>query len=185
MSPSSNEGSIMYNPTIRSLAIGAVVLFGAASAAMAEGQAIGHTQASSPLVGTWQVVITPYICLTGVPLPVAAFKSRLTFNAGGTMVETAFNPTFQPGQTSSGLGHWESAGQGSYHNVFEAFVYFNSVVTPPAMPRYVRGVRRVEQGIVMVDDNHWTSSAVVTFTDDAGTIVPPSGCMTATGERLQ
>ena len=175
----------MYQPTLCSLAVGAVLLFGTASSALADGKAIGHTQASAPLVGTWQVVITPYVCATGAPLSAAAFKSRLTFNAGGTMVETPFNPSFQAGQSSSGLGHWESAGQGSYHNVFEAFVYFTSVVTPPAVPRYVRGVRRVDQGIVMVDDNHWTSSAVVTFTDEAGAVVPPSGCMTATGERLQ
>lgn len=175
----------MYQPTIRSLAIGAVLLFGAASSAMANGQAIGQTQASAPLVGTWQVVITPYNCVTGVAVTAAIFKSRMTFNAGGTMVETTFNPTFQPGQSSSGLGDWESAGHGSYHNVLEAFVYFTSVVTPPAVPRYVRGVRRLDQGIVMVDDNHWTSSAVVTFTDESGAIVPPSGCMTATGERLQ
>ena len=175
----------MYQPTIRSFAIGAVLLLGAAPLAMANGQAIGRTQASAPLVGTWQVVITPYVCATGVPLTVAAFKSRLTFNAGGTMVETPFNPSFQPGQSSSGLGEWEAAGQGAYHNVFEAFVYFTSVVTPPAVPRYVRGVRRVDQGIVMVDDDHWTSSAVVTFTDESGAVVPPTGCMTATGERLQ
>jgi hypothetical protein len=175
----------MYQPTIRSLAIGAVLLFGAVSPAMADGKAIGHTQASAPLVGTWQVVITPYNCVTGVSLTAATFKSRLTFNAGGTMVETPFNPTFQAGQSSNGLGYWQSAGQGSYHNVFEAYVYFTSMVTPPATPRYVRGVRRVDQGIVMVDDDHWTSSAVVTFSDESGAVVPPSGCMTATGERLQ
>lgn len=175
----------MYQPTIRSLAIGAVLLFGAASSVMADGQAIGRTQASAPLVGTWQVVITPYNCVTGAPVMAATFRSRLMFSAGGTMVETPFNPTFQAGQSSAGLGSWESAGNGSYHNVFEAFVYFTSVVTPPATPRYVRGVRRVDQGIVMVDDNHWTSSAVVTFTDESGAVVPPTGCMTATGERLQ
>jgi hypothetical protein len=174
----------MYNPTIRNLAIGAVLLFGAAPLAMADGRAIGRTQASAPLVGTWQTVITPYDCASGVPFPVT-FKSRLTFNAGGTMVETPFNPSFQPGQSSVGLGHWESAGNGSYHNLFEAYVNFTSVVTPPATAKYVRGVRRVDQGIVMVDDNHWTSSAVVTFTDETGAVIPPSGCMNATGERLQ
>lgn len=176
----------MYNKAIRGLAIGTVLLLGAASSAVAHGHgaAIGRTQASSPLVGTWQVVITPYICATGVSLPVS-FKSRLTFNAGGTMVETPFNPTFQPGQTSSGLGYWEATGPNSYRNVFEAYTYFTSVVTPPATPNYVRGVRRVDQGIEMVDDDHWTSSAAVTFFNEAGTVVPPSGCMTATGERLQ
>jgi hypothetical protein len=174
----------MYNKAIRSLAIGTVLLLGAVSSAQADGLANGRTQASSPLVGTWQVVITPYICATGISLPVS-FKSRLMFNAGGTMVETPFNPTFQPGQTSSGLGYWEAIGPNSYRNVFEAYTYFTSVVTPPATPNYVRGVRHVDQGIEMLDEDHWTSSAAVTFYNEAGTVVPPSGCMTATGERLQ
>ena len=93
----------MYNKAIRGLAIGTIVLLSAVSSALADGLANGRTQASSPLVGTWQVVITPFICATGISLPVS-FKSRLTFNAGGTMVETPFNPAFQPGQSTSGLG---------------------------------------------------------------------------------
>lgn len=174
----------MYNNAIRGLTIGTVLLLGAASSALADEAATGRTQASSPLVGTWQVVITPYNCATGVSLPVS-FKSRLTFNAGGTMVETPFNPSFQPGQSSSGLGSWEAMGPGTYHNVFEAYTNFTSVVTPPATPFYVRGVRRVDQAIEMLDDDHWTSSAAVTFRDEGGQVVPPTGCMTATGERLQ
>jgi hypothetical protein len=175
----------MYNRTIRSLAITTVLLLGAASAAVADGRQDGHDGKRPSLVGTWQVVITPYDCATGNPVPGVFFRSRLTFNAGGTMVETPFNPSFQPGQSSSGLGYWEAAGRDSYRNVFEAYVNFTSVTTPPTPPRYVRGVRRVDQGIEIVDADHWTSSAAVTFYDEAGTVVPPSGCMTATGERLQ
>src|SRR5215212_7750729 len=100
------------------LAGGVAVLLGVAPVVMADG-AVGRTQAVAPLVGTWQVVIKPYICETGEPLPVN-FKSRLQFNAGGNMVETPFNPILQPGQSSSGLGHWASQGPGSYYNVFEA-----------------------------------------------------------------
>jgi hypothetical protein len=174
----------MYNRTIRNLAITTVLLLGAASAAVADGRHNGHNGKGPSLVGTWQVVITPYVCATGISLP-TSFKSRITFNEGGTMVETPFNPTFQPGQSSSGLGDWEEVGRHTYHNEFEAYVNFTSVVTPPTPPRYVRGVRRVDQGIEMVDDDHWTGSASVTFFDEAGTVVPPSGCMTATGERLQ
>lgn len=174
----------MHNQTIRSLAIGTVLLLGAASAAVANGKNHGRPETAPSLVGTWQVVITPYNCATGISLPVS-FKSRITFNEGGTMVETPFNPGFQPGQSSSGLGDWEAAGRHAYRNVFEAYVNFTSVVVPPATPNFVRGVRRVDQGIEMQDDDHWTSSASVTFFDEAGTIVPPSGCMTATGERLR
>jgi len=166
----------MDRMTIRGIAVGVAVLLGAASA-MADGRAIGRTQAAAPIVGTWQVVITPYICQTGESLPIN-FRSRLQFSAGGTMAETPFNPAFLPGQSSSGLGSWGATGKNAYYNVFEAFVNFSG-------GNYVRGVRRVDQAIVMVDADHWTSSAIVSFTDEDGNLVPPSGCMTATGERLQ
>ena len=164
----------MNNMTLKSIALGIAVLLGTAPVAMAD-VAVGRTQAAAPLVGTWQVVITPYICQTGQPLPVS-FKSRLQFNAGGTMVETPFNPAFLPGQSSSGLGQWSARGPKSYYNVFEAYVNFTD--------GYVRGVRRIDQTIDMVDGDHWTSSAIVTFTDESGNVVPPTGCMNATGERM-
>jgi hypothetical protein len=166
----------MDRMTMRGVALGVAVLCGSASL-MADEAAIGRTQAAAPIVGTWQVVITPYICQTGESLPIT-FKSRLQFSAGGTMAETPFNPAFQPGQSSGGLGSWGATGRNSYYNVFEAFVNFSD-------ENFTRGVRRVDQVIAMLDDDHWTSSAVVSFTDEEGNAVPPSGCMNATGERMQ
>ncbi len=84
------------------------------------------------------------------------------------MIETPFNPSFQAGQRSPGLGTWERTGRESYRALFEAFIYFTSVVTPPALPRYFRGVQRVDQGIEMQGTDRWTSSAQVTAVDEAG-----------------
>ena len=67
------------------------------------------------------------------------------------MIETPFNPFFQAGQRSTGLGYWERAGRTSYHAVFDAFVNFTCVVTPPDEPFYQRGFQRVDQGIEMLD----------------------------------
>ena len=172
----------MNNKTLCGLTVGAMIALAAASPLLAGGTPVGRSAAPAPLQGTWQVVITPYNCATGESYPFS-FRSRNTFNAGGTMVETPFNPSFQAGQRSTGLGYWERAGQTSYHAVFDAFVNFTSVGTPPDEPFYQRGFQRVDQGIEMLDNDHWTSSASVVFRDEDNNIIPPTGCMTATGER--
>jgi hypothetical protein len=168
--------------SIRGLAFTAFLLLGAISTAAANGLAYGRSQAPAPLEGTWDVLITPYACGTGAPFP--SFRSRLMFNAGGTMLESPFNPSFQPGQRSPGLGTWERTGQTTYHSVFEAFIAFTSVVTPPTPPRYTRGVQRVEQAIEVTDVDNWTSTALVSFVNEAGDPLS-SGCMTAVGVRAQ
>ena len=144
----------------------------------------GWRRGQAPLVGTWRVTITPYVCSTGVPITAAAASAMLTFGRGGTFTETSSNPSFQAGQRSPGHGFWERVGHNEYRAVSEAFIQFTSVVTPPALPRYVRGLQRFDHGIEMQDDDSWSSSASVTFFDAAGTVVPPTGCARAVGQRL-
>jgi len=68
--------------------------------------------------------------------------------------------------------------------VFQAFIQFTSVVTPPTPPRYVRGTQRADHGITLVDAQHWTSTATISFYDVGGTLVPPSGCAAAQAVRI-
>ena len=170
------------NKKLARLAAGAMLLFGALTASAQDGMAFGRSQAPAALEGTWDVVITPYACATGAQFP--SFRSRLTYMAGGTMIETPFNPTFQPGQRSNGLGTWERTGHSSYRALFEAFIYFTSPTVAPAPPRYTRGVQRVDQGIEMDGTDRWTSTASVSFVDEAGNPLN-SGCMQAVGTRQQ
>lgn len=163
----------------------AIAITTAAGPVVANEMSFDSTQAPSLLVGTWRVTTTPYICATGQLLPQFARPSLITFGAGGTLVEGSANPDFQPGQRSSGHGYWEREGRLSFHAVFEAFILFTSVVTPPTPPRYARGTQRLDHGIEMTDADHWSSYASVTFFDVAGTPVPPSGCAQATAERVQ
>jgi hypothetical protein len=163
----------------------AIAISTAAAPAVADGRDSDRAQGSSPLVGTWRVTTTPYNCTTGQEFPQFARPSLVTFGAGGTIVEGSANPDFQPGQRSSGHGYWEREGRLAFHAVFEGFILFTSVVTPPATPRYVRGTQRLEHGIEMQDADHWSSYASVTFFDVAGTTVPPSGCAQATAERMR
>ncbi len=163
----------MKTSMISGLIVGTALLLG--SIGVASAQAYGRSPAA--LEGTWDVVITPYAC-SNANVTFPSFRSRLMFNAGGTMVEMPFNPSFQPGQRSPGLGTWERTGPESYRVVFEAFIYFAT------LPRYTRGVQRVDQGIEMQGNDRWTSSALVTTVDEAGSPFS-SGCMTAAATRQQ
>ena len=167
-----------------SLAI-AIAFTTVAGPVAAEGLGLDKSPPPSVLVGTWRVTTTPYNCVTGVVFPQFARPSMITFGAKGTIVEGSANPDFQPGQRSSGHGYWERTGPQLFNAVFEAFILFTSVVTPPTLPRYVRGTSRLEHGIEMQDTDHWSSYATVTFFDVAGTPVPPSGCAMAVAVRMQ
>jgi len=173
-----------HKNSARGPVVGALLLLGATAASSAQGMPVGRAAAPAPLEGTWNVAVTPYNCATGAPFTAATFRARLSFHAGGSMTETTFNPSFQPGQGSTGLGSWERTGPNSYSAVFEAFIYFTSVVTPPEVPRYTQGQRRVDQSIEMQDRDHWTSSALVSFEDVNGTTLT-SGCFNAAAERMQ
>lgn len=137
----------------------------------------------SVLEGTWEVTIVPYNCATLVEATTSVTAYH-TFAAGGTMFEATAGISFQPGQRGPGLGFWERTGWRSYRAVFEAFVLFDTPSSAPP-PQYKRGVQRFDQGIDIKDANHWSSDALVTFTDSNDTTVPPSGCARVTAERMQ
>jgi len=174
----------MNTKTILLSSISALTLSGVAAPVVGEEVANDRPESPSRLEGAWQVTITPYVCATGELLPAFAVDSYMTFGARGTLAETTSNPRFQPGQRSPGQGHWERIGPNTYRAVFQAFVQFTSVVTPPTPPRYVRGTQRVDQGIELVDNDHWKSLATVSFFDVGGTLVPPSGCAAAEAVRM-
>ncbi len=129
--------------------------------------------------GPWQVTINPVDCDSGTPLPVTIL-SYVTFAAGGTVAETTSGLGFEPGQRSSGQGHWEYTGRRTYRSHYQAFVLFDSVNST----RYVRGTQTFDHSIEMQDRDHWASDLLVTFYNSAGEKVPPSGCAKATAVRM-
>lgn len=136
------------------------------------------------LVGTWEVKLTPYVCSTGVPVPNATFDYMISFHEGGTLSEASSNTSFQPGQRTSGQGQWERSGRGQYASSAKAFVLFTSVVTPPAVPRYTRGAQHIDWTITMTGEDGFESIGPVTFTDETGAVIPPTGCVRGVGTRL-
>jgi hypothetical protein len=181
------NAKMIFGVVITAVALSAGM--GTAGADDSNGLKVGRAKPSAPLVGAWQVRVTPYSCQTGVEFPEVAFDSLLTFEEGGTMHEMTTNPSFQAGQRSPGFGFWERTDRDYYRAVFKAFVQFDSVNAAPPRPSYKRGVQTVDQGIEMPDNDHFSGDAQVTFRDVNGTIVPPPvpppGCAHFAGVRMQ
>jgi hypothetical protein len=175
-----NTKSILRS-TVAAFAIAAV-----AGPITAHCSVFGQWQPPSPLDGAWKVAITPVICATGVELTFFTVQNLVTFASGGTVVDATSNPDLQPGQRSTGLGYWERTGRKSYHAYVQAFLQFDTVDPPPPPARsYLRGIQSFDHRVEMLDSNHWTSTATVTFTDISGATVYSSGCAKAVAERME
>lgn len=164
------------NKIVRSLAVGTALLL-AAAALQAQGASVGSSAAQAALQGTWNVTMTPYDCGTGVTFPAVNFLRRVSIHAGGTLSEENFNPTFQPGQRSSGLGSWERTGPNSYRELTEAYIFFTT-------PRYARGFQRIDETLTLQDADHYVGTGRVEFTDEQGN-VGIQGCFNTVGERQE
>jgi hypothetical protein len=129
------------------------------------------------LEGTWVVTVTQQACPNG-PAIAPAFKSLLTFNAGGTMTETTDNPMFFPALRGPGHGVWNHTGQHTYSADTEAFVTLNGAIAK---------IQKISQTIEIGDDpNQFTTTgaSVQFFDPNSGTLLM-SGCATATGQRFE
>jgi len=168
----------------------ALALSTAAGLATAKDHDDERGEARDPLVGTWQVRVTPYVCGSDpiVTLPQNTVDWYVTFGAGGTLLETNSNPRFMPGQRSPGHGHWERVGRRTYAAALQAFIQFTTEPFTPA--GYLRGTQRFDMEIELVDADRWTSIAdrwtslaVVTFHDSGGNKYR-SGCAVSEAVRM-
>jgi hypothetical protein len=133
--------------------------------------------AASPLVGTWQVKVTLVNCQTGAPLGPPPFSSLLTFARGGTMAEDTTNPSFAPGQRSSGQGVWETTSPSVFNVRSVAFINFST-------PVFQAGQQVIQQTITYDNpSDQWSAVAAIKFTDTNGAVYR-QGCATATAARF-
>jgi len=120
--------------------------------------------------GTWQTVVTPVNCQTGVPVA-PAFPGILSFEKGGTLAGTSAPVT-------AAFGIWQ-ADQGSqnYSFSFTNFRYDAAGV--------LIGSQVVRQTLVLdPSGNDFTSSGTVQLLNLSGVVVG-SGCAISTGTRFQ
>jgi hypothetical protein len=130
------------------------------------------------LNGVWRVTITPRNCVTGAPIPTAAFESLFTFHRDGTMSAWVQNSTITVTRSPS-HGLWRRE-HGSHDHSFK-FVHL----------RYnlATGVflgKQESSGILQLDQNGdaFTTDSSTTVFDANGNPAAPS-CADGVGIRFE
>jgi hypothetical protein len=125
---------------------------------------------SRSIVGTWQTLVTPRNCQTGV-LVAPAFPGLLTFNKGGTLSGTST-------AVSSAYGVWEKThGSRNY-----SFAFISLRYSPTGAFIGTQKVRQTAE--LAANGNQFTTTGSVEVLDVSGNIVA-TGCSTATGARFE
>jgi hypothetical protein len=128
---------------------------------------------SNTLEGTWQSVVTPRDCQTGVPAPFS-FKALTTFMQGGTMSEDGLDPS-SPYRTT-GHGIWQHT-SGRHYTVAWMFYTFapNGTFTGTTKVRVNKTLSR--------NANSLTGDGTVEVYDPNGNLVF-TGCSNETATRF-
>jgi hypothetical protein len=121
------------------------------------------------IVGTWQTVVTPRNCQTGVAVA-PAFPGLLTFNKGGTLTGTS--PA-----ASSAFGVWDRT-QGWNQYSF-AFIFLRYGPTGAFI-----GTQKVRQTATLISGNEFTTTGSIEVLDVNGGLIG-TGCATSTGTRFE
>ena len=125
------------------------------------------------LEGSWNVQVTPYNCVTGVPATTT--PSMLTFMRGGTMQETGSR--IAPTLRAPGHGIWTYESRNHYTAKFQ-FFRFNADGT-------LAGRQIVTQQTTLSSDgNSFTSSATAQVLDVNGNIIA-NNCSNGAGTRFE
>jgi len=130
----------------------------------------GNSSGNLNLVGTWQTIVTPRNCQTGVPVA-PAFPGLLTFNKGGTMTGTS-------SAVNSVYGVWErEQGRRNY-----SFAFISLRYSPDGV---FIGTQKVRQTTTLgVSGDSFTSTGSVEFLDVNGNTIG-TGCSTSTVTRFE
>lgn len=132
-------------------------------------------QAALGLVGAWSVSVTLSDCNGTVR---GTFPSMVMFSRGGTVTETTFNPAFQPGQRSTGLGVWWLNDDDTYGGIDVAFIQYSAGM-------FTAGTQEIAHTITLSSDaSQWNDKATVQFYDIAHNKLAHA-CASASAVRLQ
>ena len=169
--------------TSRTRLIGMALSFAGAMVLGSEPSAAAQSEpAPKGLQGTWHVTVTPYNCVTRLPLGFS-FHALLAFARGGTLSGASDAPN-QPGQFSASFGVWERTGPRTYRARTDAFILFPGGPFPAGRQTISHVIR------VSADGTRFSDQASLDYFDVNDLPASPQaplipGCATATGERLE
>lgn len=129
--------------------------------------------------GVWRVTTTPRNCVTGVPIPTAAFEALFTFHKDGTMSAWLQNSTITTTRSPS-FGLWRR--ENSWSDYSFKFVHLRYNVTTGMF------IGRQDSGGSLVLDESGdaiTTEGSTQGFDVNGNPSGPGGCSTSVGTRFK
>jgi hypothetical protein len=132
------------------------------------------------LEGVWRVTITPRNCVTGVPIPTAAFQALFTFHKGGT--QSVSLPNLPITLTRSpGHGLWQREHGGGDYSFKFVHIRFDLATSAFLASQVARGTLRLSES-----GNEFTTNSSTTSFDVHGVIIPGQmSCSNAVGTRFE
>jgi hypothetical protein len=160
----------------------ALSLVGAIGLLSEQSVAAQFEQFRKGLQGTWHLTVTPYDCLTKLPLGFS-FHAILAFARGGTLSGVSDAPD-QPGQFSASFGVWERTGIRTYRARTDAFILFPGGPFPVGRQAISHSIR------VSADGTRFSDQASLDYFDVNDLPASPQaplipGCAMAAGQRLE
>ena len=131
------------------------------------------------LEGVWRVTITPRNCVTGVPIPTAAFAALFTFHKGGTLSVSLQNSTITITR-SPGHGLWQREHGGGDYSFKFVHLRFDLATGAFLARQVARGTLRLSES-----GNEFTTNSSTTSFDVHGVIIPGMSCSNAVGTRFE
>jgi hypothetical protein len=168
-----NQRTTLMNTKILT-SVMAIVMVWAFSQGKANAQA--GESAGRSVEGVWMVTITPLNCVTGMPVPGAAFEGLFTFHKGGTMSAWLQNSLIMVTRSPS-QGLWQrDHGWSDYAFKFVHLRYDGS--------GFYSGRQESEGTLVLnASGNEFTSEGSTAFFDVDGNSLG-GGCSNSTGTRF-
>jgi len=153
--------------------LGLLMLFGGTQLVSAQ-----DGEGQDRLEGVWRVTITPRNCVTGVPIPTAAFAALFTFHKGGTLSAWFQNSTITITRSPS-HGLWQrEQGWGDYSFKFVHLRY--DLATGAYLGSQVaRGTLRYSER-----RDEFTTDAQTQVFDVNGNLTS-TGCANSVGTRFE
>jgi hypothetical protein len=158
------------------LALCTVLLYALVVSKPAHSDTVG-VQPNRNVAGVWMVTLAPRNCITGIPIPGAAFEGLFTFHKDGTMSVWVQNAVIALTRSPS-HGLWKrDQGWSEYSFGFVHLRYDGS--------GFFAGKQVAEGTLVLSDDgNEFTSDSINTIFDVQGN-PQGTGCGSAIGTRFE
>jgi hypothetical protein len=145
--------------------------------------ALAQDPPAPTLKGVWGVTSQQRDCATDANIG-APFRSLITYEDGGTLIESPDAHGFQTGQRSIGHGNWSRAGRKFVSHTLTMILFDNPPGTPAFSPGFQAGWQETNHVVRLTGPNSFVATGGAEFFD-LNRQLYRTACAVRTGERFR